>query len=144
VPAIVAPNEGLSRLLLYIVQAEELTLFPWQALLFTNDITPTQATVLADLTEVTWTGYTRLTLDPTGWTAPAIDSGQAVSEWGLLPNIWTNGGGPTETVYGYAIVDTLAGVIRFVQRFDSGDIRAVPPGESVAVLPRITLGTQAP
>ena len=75
---------------------------------------------------------------PGDWSTPTVAAHVASSENGTDAVEFMNVSSPTETVYGCAFFDPLFGVLRFVQRFDSGDIRAIAAGESVLVLPRFT------
>lgn len=131
----ICPDDGLSRTLFRILVNPDTELVPWSALLFTNDYTPDESTVLADLTEPTFAGYSRRSVDPATWTAPALVGHYAKSSWGSVPLEWTNGGAVDVTVYGYALYDSLFSRLVLVERFDPDDIRAVAPGDTIKVLP---------
>jgi len=141
-PTVVAPNEGLPALLRYMIRETISGVFPWQLILFTNDIEPDQDTVFGDLVEPTWTGYVRIQMDRAEWTSPVIEDDHAVSTWKTTPSVFVNGGGQTEEVFGYAMLDDVAGVLRFIQRFEPGDIREIEPGAALTILPRLTLSTE--
>lgn len=138
-PPGILPNEGIGAQLEYILKSAISGVLPWELMFFVNDITPTAATVLADLVEASWSGYMRATLDRADWTTPTVDDGCAHSTWGTDAIVWYVTGGPTETNYGYALVDTMAGVIRCIQRFDDEDITPVVIGGQVTLLPEYTL-----
>lgn len=133
------PAEGIGQQLECILSRTVSGVPPWGCILWVNDITPTAATVLDDLVEATWSGYSPMTLPRSDWTTPVVTYGCAVSTWGTTPIVWYVTGGPSETVYGYALVDTTAGVIRYVQRFEEADIEPVEVGGRVSLLPRYTL-----
>lgn len=137
------PDEGIADQLEYILKRSIAGVLPWQLIYWTNDIVPTAATVLADLTEATFSGYTRLTLDRSMWTTPTVHDGCAHSTWGTEAQVWYVTGGPTETLYGYAYIDFTAGKIRFVQRFDEVDIQPIKIGGKVTILPTYTLTSAA-
>lgn len=141
-PSIVAPNEGLPDLLSYMLSATITGVFPLKLGLFINDIDPDQDTVFADLTEPTWPAYARKSLDRALWTAPVIVDDHAESTYTTAPQVWVNDSSDTDTVYGVFFYDDVAGVLRFVQRFDPGDVREFPPGSKVLYLPRLTLTTE--
>lgn len=141
VPRAVLPNEGLSQQLADIVKTPISGRLPWQLLLWINDIVPTQTTVLADLHSASFSGYSEVTLTRSVWTDPVIDTNRAVSYWGTLPITWISSGGPTQTIYGYAMYDAALGVIRSVQRFFPADIRTVSPGGAFSLLPAYSLGS---
>lgn len=138
-PAGLLPNEGIAAQLEYILKASISGVLPWELMFWVNDIEPDHDTVLADLQEATWSGYSRLTMDRANWTTPTVHDGCAHSTWGTEAVVWYVTGGPTETIYGYAYVDASAGVIRFVQRLDPEDIRPVEVGGKVLLLPAYTL-----
>lgn len=81
--------------------------------LFENDLTPDADTVLADLDEPTWTGYSRLALS--GWSDPALTADDhAVTVAGTVT--WTKTDSGSADVYGYAVIDSddkILGIERF-------------------------------
>jgi hypothetical protein len=143
VPDGLLPDEGIGAQCEYILKRSIAGVLPWQLIYFVNDIVPTSATVLDDLEEASWGGYTRLTLDRDQWQTPTVHSGCAHSTWGTDAQVWFVTGGPTQTNYGYAYIDFTAGVIRFIQRFDDADIEAVTVGGKVSILPAYTLTSAA-
>jgi hypothetical protein len=135
----ILPSEGLGDQLEYILKRSVSGVGPWVLKLWVNDLVPTEATVLADLVFASWGGYSPVTLTRPEWTVPVVDEGCAVSTWGEDALVWYVTSGPTETNYGYALVDDSAGVIRFIQRFEEEDIAPVAVGGRVTLLPRYSL-----
>lgn len=142
-PEGIIPDEGLDNVLLRILDPSRGGTATWRLILWVNDIEPDHATVLADLVQATWGGYSFVTLDPLKWTTPVITDGCASSDYDTSPLQWWVTGGPTETNYGYALTDPGAGVIRFIQRFDEEDIAPVEVGARVVLLPKYTLTSAA-
>lgn len=72
--------------------------------LFTNDVTPTDATVTGDLTEAAGGGYGAKTLNSGSWTV-ALASG--IPQASYAQQTWNFTGGLTgnPTIYGYGIKD---------------------------------------
>ncbi len=138
-PAALLPNEGIGQQIEDIIRTTISGRLPWEMIFFTNDIVPDGDTVLGDLTEATFGGYTRLTLTRSTWTSPVVEDGCAHSTWGTDAVIWTVTSGPLETIYGYAFIDNLGGVIRYVQRFDPDDIMELTIGTKITLLPQYTL-----
>jgi len=138
-PAGLLTNEGIGQQIDNILRTPISGQLPWSMIFFTNDIVPDFDTVLADLTEATFGGYTRLTLTRSVWTSPVIADGCAHSTWGTDAVIWTVTSGPLETIYGYAFIDVLGGLIRFVQRYDDADILPLTIGTKITLLPQYTL-----
>ncbi len=136
---LVAPNEGLDDQLAYILKAPISGVISWVLMLWLNaDLFPTTQTVYADLTEASFTGYSRVTVDRAQWTDPVLQGNAAVSTWGTTPTQWVATGTP-QTLYGWAMVTQLSPVIRYVQRFPIPITAA--DGVPVGVLPRVTLST---
>lgn len=142
-PSGIVPNEGLADQTLECLGALAPGALPWQLLLWTNDIVPDFDTVLADLVEATFDGYTRINLDRAEWQNPVVAAGIATSDWGVTASVWYVTGGPVETIYGVAYVDPSTGKLRFVQRFDPADIEPIVIGGRVNILPRYQLTTGA-
>jgi len=140
----IVPNQGLTRALYRILVNEDTLMTPWQMLLFVNDVTPDEDTVLADLVEPGWLGYSRRTLLAGGWTTPVVAGVYAKSTYGVDPIVFTNTTLPAVTNYGWAIYDPLLSELRLVQRFDPGDIREITVGGAVKVLPGFTHRSQSP
>lgn len=133
------PSEGIAQQLECILKKSVSGIPPWLLILWVNDITPTFATAFEDLVEATWSGYSPVVLDRPTWTTPTISSNCATSTWGTDPLVWYVGGGPPETNYGYAMLDSTTNRIQFIQRFDTADIAPTAPGARVTLLPRYTL-----
>jgi hypothetical protein len=137
--ALTAPNEGLCDQLDYLLSAPIVGVVPWYLVLWTNDdLTISQATVYADLTLATFTGYGPATLVRSGWTAAVLDGDQAVSTYGSAPVMWVNSGEP-QTIYGWAIVTPVAPVIRYIEPLPYPV--TLETGDPLGVLPRIALAT---
>jgi len=141
VPLGVAVDDGLARSLFRVLVNEDTAFMPWSALLFVNDFTPDQSTVLADLVEPSWPGYARVSLTPGDWQPVTLSGHQASSQWGAAPIQWTNAGGVAVTVYGYAIYDPAFGQLKLAQRFDPSDVRSIDPGAVVKVVPVYSAGS---
>jgi hypothetical protein len=143
-PAGSLPDEGIAAQLSYILSATISGVLPWQLMLFVNDLTPDATTILADLTEATWPGYSRVTLDRGTWTTPTVLAGCATSTYGTVPQTWYVGvlSSPV-TNYGAAFVDASSSVLRWVQRFDDADIAPITTGGRFLYLPQYTLTSAA-
>jgi hypothetical protein len=139
----ILPDEGSADQLEYILQRPISGVMSWSLMLWVNDIEPDSDTVLGDLEEADFDGYSRVTLDRDMWTTPDVHDGCAESTWGTDAIVWHVGPDPDQTVYGYAMVDRTVGVIRFVQRFDDADIEPLEQDTDFKLLPQYTL-TSAP
>lgn len=101
--------------------------------IFTNNHTVTRDTVLADLTEAAWTGYSAVVLDDTNFTI----SGVAAHNGYILSAVlsFLNGSGSDKSSYGYFITDNARTKLLAAANFDSPPI-VKPTGDSFTVLPR--------
>jgi len=138
----IVPDEGLADELLSILINPMTEFAAWSLLLWVNNYVPDDATTLADLEEPTFTGYSRRSLIAADWGVPVVAAHVATSTWGTVPQVWTNGGATSVSVFGCAYYDTVAAVLRYVERFDVADIVAVAPGGTIAVTPRFTYRSQ--
>lgn len=138
-PAGILPNEGLGLTLSELLGRAAIPLLPWKLVLWVNDITPTYATTWGQLVEASWIGYGRENLDRATWNEPTVSAGCAHATYGTDPFSFNVTGGPLQTVYGCAYLDTLNGVLRFVQRFDPADVKTVEIGSVYKVPPLFTL-----
>ncbi len=137
------PDEGLAVPLARILDPAGANQSSWRLVLWVNDVTPDADTVLADLTQATFGGYSFVTLVPGTWTVPVVADGCATSTYGTVALVWYVTAAMGETVYGYALIDPGAGVIRFVQRFEADDIEPLETGGRVLLLPQYTLTSAA-
>lgn len=127
-PAAVLPNEGLASQLSDLLGRLLSAPLPWEVWLFVGGLVPAPTTVLSDLVEPTFLGYSRVTIQRTAWGVPVVAGGCAHSIHALSPYTWTATGGPSDEITGYAIVDPFAGKIKKAQRFEDADIFTIAPG----------------
>lgn len=134
----IMPNQGIIQQHQDSLQVGISGRIPWRLLLWKNDYVPIPTTVVADLTECNWSGYGRVTIDPALWTGFTAYQGCSHATWKTVPTIWPVTSGPIQTVYGWAMIDEMANVIRRVQRFDDSDIAPIVIGVPWLLLPRVT------
>lgn len=137
--AAILPDEGIAEQLAYILSVPIVGVLPWELMLWTNDYEPSTASVLSDLVEATFLGYSRRTLSRDGWTTPSVDVGCCSSTWGIEPQRYTVEQARGETVYGLAYVDVSSGVLRWIQRFEDADINPLQDAQVLQFLPLYTL-----
>lgn len=138
----IVPDEGLVQECTTLVDNQFTQFAAWQLLLWVNDYTPDHTTTLADLTEASFAGYSRRALPAANWTTPVVSGVYATTTNGTTPQVYTNGGGSSVTVFGVAFLDPTTGTLRLVQRLDTPDITAVDPGGTIAVTPRFSYRSQ--
>lgn len=137
---IVMANTGTPILLNYLLQRTANNYPDWLLMLWTNSsLFPTPATVYADLSEATFTGYARQTIIHAGWGAPAIISSTfARSTYGSLFS-WTNTGS-AQPIYGYAVITPSPFTLIYCQKFDAP--APMDPGGTLQFSPIIDFGTK--
>jgi hypothetical protein len=100
--------------------------------LYTNNLTPTLATVLGDFTEAAWTSYAVATRT---WTDFATNGVAAHNGYALAtPIAFLNTSGATVNPYGYYVTDTGDAILLACARFD-GPPSPIVNGGSLLVVP---------
>lgn len=124
------PDEGLGHWLLRMTQFASL-----QYRLFVNNVTPSKATVLADLTEESTGGYTRVLVATGDWASYSVTAHVGTA---LAPPISFTPSGATWTTYGYYVVDQGTGTqLLAVCLFDSAPL-TTPSGTPILITPKIS------
>jgi len=89
--------------------------------LFTNNVTPDQASIASTFTEATFTGYSAKALTRTAWSAATTVSNKAQSSYSQQS--WTCGA-TGDTIYGYYVIAATSTVLLWAEKFDSPRIVA--------------------
>lgn len=131
--SVVIPDVGGLLLLKWATQAtsspENLTLK-----LYTNNYSPVAASVAADFTEATFTGYAAKTLTRSSWTDP-VQSGTTAKT--TYPELTWSNSGSSQTIYGYYVVGATSGTLIFAEALDAA--YAMATGSSFNLTPELTL-----
>lgn len=136
--ALVAPNDGLPYLLALLMKDAAVPVLDWQLALYSNNYTPTQASVIGNFTVATFTGASIVGLSRGTWQAPALSTNKALIQYGTTPIVWT-ATGAYQTIYGYFVFELGANKVLIAERFATAvDLNLYPV---VGVLPRVTLTT---
>jgi len=121
--------------ILGVLKAED-TLFKGK--LYKNDVTPSVATILADLTVANFSGYSNATL---AWGTPFIN-GSDKGEMDASQLTWThNGGGTNNTIYGFYVVNDDETILIYAERFPA-PILMDAIGAEIKYTPRFTCVTE--
>ena len=115
--------------------------------LFQNNITPSLTTILANLTEATFTNYVSKTLTRANWGAatkvsgvsPCVNS-EASSTYNT-EQLWTCGT-TGNTIYGYYVVGLTSGRLLWLEKFSSP--RPLNDGDIIRLTPKFRFRTQIP
>jgi hypothetical protein len=109
--------------------------------LFQNDVTPDRDTVIGDLTAADFTGYADSAA--VTWATPFLDSnGDAILPGDLKEFMAGSPVTVSNTIYGYAIVNTGATVLLWAERFDAPVIVSTA-GKTIAVMPVFGAASQS-
>lgn len=100
--------------------------------LYTNNVTPSLATVLGDLTEMASTaGYARVTVTGASYSITGVISNKALVQGSPISFVLTATG---SSIYGYFMLDGTTGNLVGVARFDTAPI-SLAGGATITVLP---------
>jgi len=115
---IVFPDTFYAEYLLLLTTLLESTGSPPHAFLYTNNITPGEGTVWADLVEAAYTGYADVDLADGTWGTPFISpEGDTRIASQLAFHFDGLGGGSPVTVYGWGIVNNGKTELLCAERF---------------------------
>ena len=102
--------------------------------LFSNNVTPSDTTVIGDLTEVAGsTGYVPITLATTGWTTTQ-SSGVTTAVFSLQTFTFST----DATSYGYYVTDTVNRLL-WLERFTNAPFEIPDGGGTISITARLTL-----
>lgn len=101
--------------------------------LYTNDVTPTDATLQAGLTESTEAGYAPITLVGSSWTTTQV-GGLTTAEYPESTFSYTT----AASVYGYYVTST-SDEIMWVERFSGAPFQLPDSGGDIAITCKLTL-----
>lgn len=129
--ALVVPNTGEQDMLeafLNKTAPENLTLK-----LFTSNTTPGETDTAATFTEASGNGYAAVALTAANWT---VTQGAPTSA--VYPEQTFTFTGALGNVYGYYIVGTTSGKLKWAERFTNGPYNIATNGDQIKVTPTIT------
>jgi len=123
------PDEGLIWMLQQVT-ANNLKLH-----LFTNNITPSDSTTLAGLTEAAWTGYAAITLASGSWVSLGVAS--HIGTLAYPACVFSNTSGAGVTTYGWYITDNAVTKLVAVGLFDGAPITIAATTGTYSFVPTI-------
>lgn len=130
--ALVVPDVGEIVLLQYLLKMTT----PTDPVLhlYNNDVTPSESTILSNLTEPSGsTGYAAVTLPGTSWTTTQV-AGVTTGVFSERTFTFTTG----VSIYGYYVTNT-AGALLWAERFGGAPFALPDGGGQIGQSPRITL-----
>lgn len=102
--------------------------------LYKNDLTPSDSTVIGNLTESTEAGYAAVTLVGATWTTTQ-SLGVSTAAYSERTFTFTT----AANVYGYYVVGASSGTLLWVERFSGAPFQLPNSGGEISVTPQITL-----
>jgi len=131
--SLVFQDDGLIRKMGDVRAAANATKYKMH--LYSNNFSPTTASVLANFTECTFAGYAAA--DCSNWTAPTVTSHVATIQ--ADANTFTRSTtGSSQNVYGYYITDQAGTTLYYAELDPSGPRVVTNAGDSVTITPKIT------
>jgi hypothetical protein len=111
--------------------------------LCTNNVTPTETSVLADFTEATFTGYDEVVTDPADWGVSIVDVGgddHVVAEHPEIEFV-SSAGSQNQTIYCAYLATETSGILIAANRYESGQIAnpIVNIGDKKTVTPTLSI-----
>ena len=102
--------------------------------LFQSNTTPAETDTAATYTEATFSGYAAATLTGASW--GAASSGNIT--YGSQQTFTHNGGGVSNSIYGYYVVQVTSGVLLYAERDGSAPFTLANNGDNVKITPTIS------
>ena len=128
--ALVFTNSGENLVLEMIVNktaAQNLVLK-----LYSSNTTPSETDTAGTYTEATFSGYAAITLTGASW-------GTASGSIAYAQQTFThNGGGTSNSIYGYFVVQATSGTLLYAERDGSAPFTLTNLGDNVKLTPTIT------
>lgn len=124
----VIPNVGENRCVEFIVN--KVSQGDLKLKLYTNNVTPGEATILSDLTESTGTGYAAITFTGASWTVTG-----GVASYAEQTFTYT---GAEATVYGYYITNNAGDELIAAELFSDGPYVIPAGGGTINVTASLT------
>lgn len=129
--ALLVPTTGENLVLEMIVNktaAQNLVLK-----LFQSNTTPAEGDTDATYTEATFSGYSAVTLTGASWGAASAGSIAYAEQ-----TFTHNGGGTSNSIYGYYMVQTTSGTLLLAERDGAAPFTLQNNGDNVKITPAIT------
>jgi len=107
--------------------------------LFSNNATIAGSTVLANLTELTLTGYSAVALTAASWSSSVTSAGKGSSSYPTLTFNFSNVS--AGNVYGLYLTSNSSGLLVAAEKFAT--LRSVINGDSLSVTLNLTLSSES-
>ena len=101
--------------------------------LFSSNTTPAESDTAVTYTEATFSGYAAITLTGASWGAA---SGGSIAY--AQQTFTHNGGGVSNSIYGYFVIQTTSGTLVYSERDGAAPFTLANNGDNVKLTPTIT------
>ena len=106
--------------------------------LYSNNYSPSDSTVIGDLTEATFPGYAGNALTGASWNAVTVTSHIASTQLTAASTFRRGTGGSPQTIYGAYITDSTNTYLLAAWEFASGPYTLTNPGDAISTTPQLT------
>ncbi len=104
--------------------------------LYSSNTTLSETTVVGDLTEATFTGYSAVTLTGASWTVTSADPASASY---AQQTFTSSAGSQNQNIYGYYVTNSGGTILLWAETFSDGPYNIVNNGDLIKVTPVWTL-----
>ena len=101
--------------------------------IYTNNYTPTDATLLSDLTQATWSGYSAIALSAANWGAVTVASHLASSPYTLTLAFTRSVTGTAVSNFGWYITDSGNSLLYAAARFATAPLVVTNAGDAIVL-----------
>ena len=102
--------------------------------LYSSNTTPAETDTAATYTEATFSGYAAANLAGATWGGP---SGGTIT-YGSQQTFTHNGGGVSNSIYGYFVTQLTSGILLYAERDGSAPFTLANNGDNVKITPTIS------
>lgn len=101
--------------------------------LFKSNTTPAESDTAATYTEADFSGYAAITLTGASWNAASSGSNSYAQQ-----TFTCNGGGVSNSIYGYYVVQASSGILLYSERDASAPFTLTNNGDNIKLTPAIS------
>ena len=102
--------------------------------LYSSNTTPAETDTAGTYTEATFSGYSAITLTGATWGSPGAGS----ITYGSQQTFTHNGGGVSNSIYGYFVVQSVSGTLLYAERDGSAPFTLTNNGDNVKITPTLS------
>jgi hypothetical protein len=126
------PDDGITKALQNLIASGQIWDGCWIRL-FTNNITPSDASVVGDFTEATWSGYGSIQLTAANWAAVSVSAHVATAAYTVTIAFTRTVTGSAASNYGWYVTDAGKTKVFAAARFLSAPLTVTAAGDAVVL-----------